>query len=67
MANQFKSKRSLLWLGGMAALVLGVLLAAVLLPMTAPKASGPDVRVPKMENVPPPDAPKLKLDVEKKQ
>jgi hypothetical protein len=69
MPNTFKSKRSMLWLGGIAVLVLGFLVAAVILPMTSPTpgAGGPDVHVPKMENVPPEQAPKLKLDVEKQQ
>lgn len=69
MANAFKNKRSLLWLSGITLLVLGFLVAAVVLPMTAPApgSGSPDIRVPKMENVPPENAPKMKLDVEKKQ
>jgi hypothetical protein len=67
MQNTFKSKRSILWLGGIAVLVLGFLVAAVVLPMTSPTpgADGPDVHVPKMDNVPPDQSPKMKLDVEK--
>lgn len=67
MPNAFKSKRSIFWLGGMAVLVLGFLVAAIVLPTTAPKpgATGPDVRVPRMQNVPPNDAPRMKLEVEK--
>jgi hypothetical protein len=67
MSKPFASKRSAWWLGGILVLVLGFLAAAVLLPATAPApGSGqPDVRVPRMENVPPPNAPKLQLEVEK--
>lgn len=67
MANEFKTRRSLLWLGGITVLVLGFLVAAVVLPMTArtPGAGGPDVHVPKMENVPSDRAPKMKLELPK--
>lgn len=69
MPNGFKSKRSILWLGGVAALIFGLLLAAVILPASERTrgTDGPNVQVPKMENVPPDQAPKMKLDVEKKQ
>jgi hypothetical protein len=69
MHNGFKSKRAVLWLSGIAVLVLGFLVLAVVLPATAPTpgAGGPDIQVPKMENVPPEQAPKMKLDVEKDQ
>jgi len=68
MANEFKSRRAIFWLGGVAVLVLGFLIAAIVLPTTAPTpgAGGPDVRVPRMENVPPEQAPKMKLEVEKR-
>lgn len=67
MSKPFESKRAALWLGGVAVLVLGFLAAALLLPATAPEpgSGDPEIRVPRMENVPPPDAPKLKLEVEK--
>jgi hypothetical protein len=67
MTNGFKSKRAILWLGGIAILVVGFLVAAVVLPTTAPTpgAGGPDVRVPRMENVPSEQAPKIKLELEK--
>jgi hypothetical protein len=67
MHDGFKSKRAVLWLGGIALLVLGFLVLAVVLPATAPTPGkgGPDIQVPKMENVPPEQAPKMKLDVEK--
>jgi hypothetical protein len=66
--NGFKSKRSLFWFGGVTVLILGFLVAAVVLPATTPTpgAGGPDIQVPKMENVPSADAPKMKLDVERK-
>lgn len=68
MNNPFKSKRSILWLSGVAVLILGFLAAAVVLPMTAktPGAGGPEIHVPGMQNVPSEDAPKLKLELEKK-
>jgi hypothetical protein len=48
----------------MGLLVGGFIAAAVLLPATAPEpgAGQPDVRVPKMQNVPPADE-KLKVEV----
>ena len=63
----FTDKRRVFWLGGIAVLVLGLLAAALLLPSNAPipGAGGPDVRVPKMENVPSENAPKMKLELEK--
>jgi hypothetical protein len=69
MSKAFENKRSLLWLGGITLLVVGFLVAALVLPATAPTpgSGGPDVRVPKMENVPPEHAPRMKLDVEKKE
>lgn len=68
LPNTFKSKRAILWLAAIAVLVLGFLVAAVVLPARAPTpgADGPDVHVPKMQNVPEQGAPPLKLDVEKK-
>jgi hypothetical protein len=53
----------------MGLLVGGFIAAAVLLPATAPEpgAGQPDVRVPKMQNVPPPEAEKLKVEVERDQ
>ena len=68
MSKLFESNRSKLWLGGMVVLVLGFLAAAVLLPATAPPPgdNAPDVQVPRMQNVPPPDS-KIQLDVEKEE
>jgi hypothetical protein len=66
MSDPFKSKRSILWLSGIAILVLGFLVAAIVLPTTgsAPGEGYPDIRVPKMENVPSADAPRMKLELE---
>jgi hypothetical protein len=68
MSNEFRSKRAIFWLGGLALLVFGVLIAAVVLPMTAPAPGegAPDVRLPSMQNVPSDEAPRMKLDLEKK-
>lgn len=66
MPNPFRSKRAVFWLIGIAVLVLGFLAAAIVLPSTAPLpgAGGPDVHVPKMQNVPPEHAPKIQLEIE---
>ncbi len=51
----FTNRNRIFWLAGMAVLVLGFIAAAVILPrLTTPGASGPDARVPGMQNVPPP-------------
>lgn len=67
MSKPFQSKRAGLWLGGVVLLVLGFIAAAVLLPSTAPAPGSdqPDIRVPRMQNIPPPGAQKLELEVEK--
>lgn len=64
----FTDTRRIFWLGGIALILLGLAAAFVVLPASAPTkgSSGPEVHVPKMENVPEGDAPKLKLDVDKK-
>lgn len=64
----FQDKRSVLWLGGVIVLVLGILAAFILLPGSQVPSRTPmdDIRVPKMENVPSDDAPKMKLDLDKK-
>jgi len=65
MANPFSSKRRAWWIGGVALLVFGFLAIAVIVPLRAPVpgADGPEVQVPKMQNIPAEGAPKLKLDV----
>lgn len=67
MHNGFKSKRAIWWLGGIAVLVVGFLVLAVVLPATSPTpgTGGPDIQVPRMENVPSEQAPKMKLDIQK--
>ena len=65
--NSFKGKRRVLWLGGLAALVLGILAGAVILPsLTTNDGGGPsEAQVPSMQNVPADEAPKMKIEVEK--
>ncbi|MFO7178000.1 MAG: hypothetical protein DIU78_004790 [Pseudomonadota bacterium] len=65
MSKPFRSFRSALWLGGVAGLVLGFLVAAIVLPTTAPDPGegAPDVRLPTMQNVPPEHAPKMKIEL----
>lgn len=67
MARAFVSKNSVLWLAGLAILVLGFVVAAVVLPATSktPGSDVPNIQVPKMQNVPPAAAPKMRLDTEK--
>ena len=64
----FRDHRRLFWLGGIATLIVGFIVAALVLPMTSDpmKGIGPAVNVPKMQNVPP-DGERLKLDVDEKQ
>lgn len=63
----FTDNRRLFWLGGIAVLIVGFLVAAVVLPMTSDptKGMGPAVHVPKMQNVPP-DGQNLHLDTDRK-
>lgn len=65
--NQFKGKRRVYWLGGLAVLVLGILAGAAILPnLTTNTGGGPsEAQVPNMQNVPPDEAPKMKIEVEK--
>jgi hypothetical protein len=67
--NPFKGKRRVFWLGEMFVLVVGVLAAAIVLPTVTPTpgAEGPTVDVPKMQNVPGEEAPKMRLDVRPEQ
>ena len=61
--NPLKGTRRMYWLAGMALLVVGLLGSALILPSISdtPGADGPDVQLPKMQNVPSENAPKLKL------
>jgi len=63
----FTDNRRLFWLGGIAVLIVGFLVAAVVLPMTSDpmKGMGPAVHVPKMQNIPP-DGQKLNFDTDRK-
>ena len=65
----FQDKRSALWLSGVIVLILGILAAFVLLPssQTPSRSATDEIRVPRMENVPSDDAPKMKLDLDKKE
>lgn len=67
MARAFLNRQSILWLVGLVVLVVGFIAAAVILPTTAkaPGSDQPSIQVPKMENVPPPDAPRMRLDTGK--
>jgi hypothetical protein len=64
----FTDYRRFFWLGGIAALVLGFIVLAVVLPTTSDplKGLGPAVSVPKMQNVPAPSD-RVKLEVDEKQ
>lgn len=68
ISNPFRSTRAILWLCGVALLIIGLLVGAVVLPARAPVpgSGGPQIQVPAMQNLPPAEAPKMKLDVEKK-
>jgi hypothetical protein len=60
--NAIKGKQRVYWLTGVSVVILGFLVAALVLPNRKAPDPGPQVDVPKMQNVPPPDQ-KLKLDV----
>jgi hypothetical protein len=66
--NVFKGKRRVLWLGGVAVLVLGLLAVLVIVPVVSPTAGagGPEVDVPKMQNAPADETPKMRLDLDEK-
>ena len=53
MSNEFKDKRRVWWISGVALLVLGTLAALIVLPARAPDVpAGPKVHVPAMQNIP---------------
>lgn len=61
----FKSKKAVWWSVGVAAVLIGFFVAALLLPSTGgpPGGDAPDVRVPAMRNVPDSaDSPNLELE-----
>jgi hypothetical protein len=61
----FSDSRRYFWLGGVLVLFVGLLVALLVLPATSrtPGAEQPDIHVPKMENVPPPEVPRMQLPV----
>jgi hypothetical protein len=62
VSNEFKDKRRVWWIGGVALLVLGTLAAFIVLPARAPDVpAGPKIHVPAMQNVPSHDAPQMHL------
>ena len=67
MVNFIENNRSILWLGGFAVLVFGLLAALLILPAISGTAGtgGPDIELPKMQNVPPEQVPNMRLDLEK--
>jgi hypothetical protein len=67
MSRAFLNKPSILWLAGVFVLIVGFIAAAVILPTTAktPGSDQPSIQVPRMENVPPPEAPRMRLDTGK--
>jgi len=62
--NQLKGTKRVYWLAGVALLITGVLVAAIVLPGTSKPDPGPNVGVPSMRNVPGPNE-KMVLEVEK--
>lgn len=67
MARAFFNKQSILWLAGLAVLIAGFIVAAVVLPATSktPGSDQPKIEVPKMQNIPPADAPRMRLETDK--
>ena len=63
----FTDSRRVLWLGGVALLVVGLLVAFLILPATerTSEAAATNIQVPKMKNVPSAGAPKMQLQVDK--
>ncbi|HET9930669.1 MAG TPA: hypothetical protein VFQ35_08275 [Polyangiaceae bacterium] len=64
----FTDTRRIFWIGGVTLILIGLIAAFIVLPASSPlkSTSEPEVRVPKMENVPEGDGSKLKLEVDKK-
>lgn len=67
MARAFADKQSIVWLVALCIVVFGFFIAALVLPAVSktPGTDQPDIHVPKMQNVPPADAPKMRLDTGK--
>lgn len=66
--NKFKGSRRIWWLIGIAVTIAGVVTALVMLPSVSstPGTGGPDIQVPKMQNVPPGGTPRMRLDIDDK-
>lgn len=64
--KRFTDSRRILWLGGIAILLLGVLAALTVLPNlgSEPGEGEAGVHVPKMKNIPPPRAANQEPDVD---
>jgi hypothetical protein len=64
--NALKGRGRIFWLGGIAVLVLGLVAVLVVVPVVSPTpgAGGPEVDVPKMQNVPADEAPKMRIDLD---
>ena len=64
MTHEFHNKKSIFWLIGMGVLIAGFLAFALIAPNRAPApgSEAPELRVPNMQNVPPPHAPNLGLE-----
>jgi hypothetical protein len=65
----FQDKRSVWWLLGVGAALVALFVAFVVVPSSSPTpgAGGVEVDVPKMENVPPPAAARMKLESQKEE
>lgn len=66
MARKFHNTKSIFWLIGMGVLITGFLAFALIVPnrTTTPGTETPELRVPNMQNVPPPHAPNLGLETQ---
>jgi len=65
MTRKFHNKKSIFWLIGMGVLITGFLAFALIVPnRTTPGSETPELRVPNMQNVPPPQAPNMGFEVQ---
>lgn len=66
MTRKFHNKKSIFWLIGMGVLIAGFLAFALIVPNRTPTpgSEAPELRVPNMQNVPPPNAPKMGLETQ---
>ncbi|MDQ2644504.1 MAG: hypothetical protein M3020_11850 [Myxococcota bacterium] len=64
----FRDKKSVWWMVGVAAVLIALFVAFVAVPSMTPSPSGGvEVDVPKMQNVPPPAAERMKLESQKEE